>query len=110
AVFLQSATFAAGLGLASLVYLTTTVSIEEKILREHFGPSYVSYCRQVPRFVPCVTRFRSPDNAEVSVAGLFIEYRRMARWIWVPLLTEGVAHMKMAPWWSHLHHAWKFHW
>jgi len=110
AFFLQSATFAAGLVLASVIYLTTTVSIEEKNLRHHFGPSYDSYCREVPRFVPRFAGFRSPANVEVSIAGLGAEYRRMARWIWVPLLAEAVAHMKTDAWWSQLHQTWHIFW
>jgi protein-S-isoprenylcysteine O-methyltransferase Ste14 len=32
------------------------VLLEEKELRDRFGPAYDEYCRRVPRFIPRFTR------------------------------------------------------
>lgn len=38
--------------LASVVWIALLVRIEERELREHFGPEYEAYCARVPRFIP----------------------------------------------------------
>lgn len=38
--------------LVSIVWILLLVRMEEKELREHFGPAYDAYCARVPRFIP----------------------------------------------------------
>ena len=105
-VFLHSLFFGMGLVLASVIYLRITVPYEERILGEMFGSEYTEYCERVPRFFPDWRQWRSPSLIEVSVHGMLAEYKRMLRWIWVPLLSQAAAHWHTVlwlptgtPWW-----------
>ncbi len=101
AFYLFSLTFAAGLTIASLFYLSVTVSAEEKRLRQAFGDEYTCYCQDVPRFFP---RIRSPSTQpaiEVVVKGLRLESVRAARYAWVPLIAEAISHLRFESWWPH---------
>ncbi len=102
AFFVPSLTFAAGLTVASLFYLSVTVSAEEKWLRHTFGDEYTRYCQEVPRFFPRIRRPRTLPVIEVISKGLRAELIRAARYVWVPLLAEGVAHLRFETWWPHL--------
>ena len=97
-VFLHSLVFGVGLVLSSLIYLGITVPYEERMLRESFGSSYAQYCEQVPRFFPNWRRWHSPSVINVSLSGLLAEYKRMLRWVWVPLLAEAAAHWHAVLW------------
>jgi len=48
--------------LLSLPMLYLVVVLEEKELRDRFGPDYESYCREVPRFLPRAWRRVPPDT------------------------------------------------
>jgi protein-S-isoprenylcysteine O-methyltransferase Ste14 len=102
AVFLESLTLAAGLVLASWIYLSTTVPVEERRLRERFGAKFDKYCQEVPRFFPRITSFQSAPMIEVRLNGLFSEGIRTARWIWIPLLCLLVEQLRSQPNWPHL--------
>ena len=101
AFYMQSATFAAGLAVTSLFYLGVTVRDEERRLRERFGEAYDRYCLEVPRFLPRLRRPESPPRIDVSVMGLTKETHRAARYLWVPLLAQTIAHLRMETWWPH---------
>jgi arginine exporter protein ArgO len=102
AVFLESLTFAVGLLLASWIYLSTTVPVEERRLQEHFGSKYLEYCQKVPRFFPRISSFQSSSTIEVRLSGLFSEGIRAARWIWLPILCLLVVQLRSQPNWPHL--------
>lgn len=104
AVVMQSFTFAGGLAIASMFYLSVTVSNEEHHLRRTFGHEYTEYCRRVPRFWPRPSLFQSRETIEVSVHGLMAEAGRAVRWVWIPVLCEFVAHLRAEPWWPHPFH------
>lgn len=38
------------------------VALEERELREHFGETYVNYCRRVPKFIPRIRLPRMQDS------------------------------------------------
>jgi protein-S-isoprenylcysteine O-methyltransferase Ste14 len=66
-VLWAEALYFASLGIlvyAAVISLTghlLVVYIEEPELRERFGESYEAYCRRVPRWLPRLTRRRSPS-------------------------------------------------
>jgi protein-S-isoprenylcysteine O-methyltransferase Ste14 len=101
AFYMQSATFAAGMAVTCLFYLGVTVRDEERRLREKFGDTYVRYCEAVPRFLPRLRMPDSPPSIEVSGLGLKKEFHRAARYVWVPLLAQAFAHLRMETWWPH---------
>jgi protein-S-isoprenylcysteine O-methyltransferase Ste14 len=101
-VFLESVTFIAGLMLASWVYLSTTVPVEERRLQQCFGSEYEKYCQTVPRFFPRLSSFRSAATIEVRIGGLFSEGIRTARWIWLPILCLLIVQLRSQPNWPHL--------
>ncbi|HTQ40230.1 MAG TPA: isoprenylcysteine carboxylmethyltransferase family protein [Pirellulales bacterium] len=104
AVFLESLTFAIGLVLASWVYLSTTVPVEERRLRNRFGKAFDEYCQRVPRFFPRPGSFRSADTVQVRVGGLLSEGIRAARWIWLPIVCLLIVQLRSQPNWPHLFH------
>jgi protein-S-isoprenylcysteine O-methyltransferase Ste14 len=104
AFFLQSLTFVAGFGLATIFYLSVTVPVEEARLFERFGEDFLSYCRRVPRYRPRFANFHSPEEINVSVRGLTAEAIRAARWIWLPAICEMVAQFRSEEWWPRLFH------
>ena len=79
ALFLQSLTFAAGITVATIFYLSVTVPAEELLLRDKFGPAFIDYCRKVPRYFPRFRNFHTPDRIEISIRGLRAELFRLAR-------------------------------
>ena len=99
AFFIHSLMFAIGLLIATPLYLWVTVPWEEARLRETFGRTYEEYCARVPKFVPSLAHFQSPPTIPVSSRGLMGEFRIASRWIWIPLLAEAFAHLKMEVWW-----------
>ena len=101
AFYLPSLTFAAGLLIASVFYLSVTVSAEERWLGRTFGEEYTRYCQEVPRFFPRLRRPRTPPVIEVVVEGLRAETVRAARYVWVPLIAEAIAHLRLESWWPH---------
>jgi protein-S-isoprenylcysteine O-methyltransferase Ste14 len=101
AVFMESLTLGVGLLLASWIYLSTTVPVEEQRLRERFGSKFDKYCEEVPRLFPRLSSFRSAQTIEVRLNGLFSEGIRTARWIWLPLLCLLVVQLRSQPNWPH---------
>jgi protein-S-isoprenylcysteine O-methyltransferase Ste14 len=104
-LYMESLTFAAGCILAAIFYLSVTVSAEEAMLQEKFGQPFVDYCRTVPRFWPNFRLFHSPMEINVDIRGLWSEARRMARWIWLPVLGEVLSQCRAETWfprWFHM--------
>lgn len=104
AFFLQSLTFAIGFGVAAVFYLGVTVPAEEILLRDKFGLTFVEYCRKVPRFWPRFRLLHTAQQISVSTRGLRAEAFRMGRWLWLPVLCEALAHLRIESWWPHLLH------
>lgn len=99
AFFVHSLVFAIGLLIATPMYLWITIPWEETKLRERFGERYDAYCQRVPKFLPDFSKYESPPTLQVNVGGLAGEFRMMLRWMWIPLLAEAVAHLRMEAWW-----------
>ena len=62
----------------------------------------MAYCRKVPRFLPRLRLFHTPETIPVRIKTLVLEAKRSARWIWLPFFAELVAHLRMLPWWPHV--------
>jgi protein-S-isoprenylcysteine O-methyltransferase Ste14 len=101
AIFMQSLTFAFGLLLASWIYLSTTVPVEERRLLKNYGSKFEKYCEEVPRFIPRFSSFKSAPTIEVRLKGLTAEGIRTARWIWLPVICSLVAQFRSQPTWPH---------
>jgi len=99
AFFLHSATFAIGLLIATPLYLSITVPWEEQQLLARFGDQYVAYRKRVPKFIPKLSGLRTRPTIQVNQTGLRREFCIMLRWMWIPLLAEAVAHLRMESWW-----------
>lgn len=99
AFIIHSRTFAIGLLIATPLYLWVTVPWEEARLQKVFGKRYDEYRARVPKFIPTLSTFQSPPTIAVSMRGLWGEFRIASRWIWIPLLAEAFAHLRMESWW-----------
>lgn len=99
AFFVHSLMFAIGLLIATPLYLTVTVPWEENRLLKEFGERYEEYRQRVPKFLPNFSKVHSPPMLQVNLAGITAEYRRALRWMWVPMLAEAAAHLRMETWW-----------
>ena len=103
AIFMQSLTFSAGLILASWIYLSTTIPVEERRLRERFGSKFDTYCEEVPRLFPRFSGFQECLRPlKCGLNGLMSEGIRTARWIWLPLICSVVVQLRSEPNWPHL--------
>ena len=102
AIFLQSVMLAVGVLVGILLYRWLAVPAEERQLLANLGAPYAEYCRTVPRFIPRPTLFRTPPTINVTVLGLWLECRRAARWIWLPVVAEVIMHLRHEAWWPHL--------
>lgn len=100
-LFVQSVTFAAGVGLTALGYMLVTVPVEERFLSERLGEEYQAYCRRVPRYLPRLSAFRTSGRVEVDVQALTREASKAVGWIWIPMIAEVVTRLRMLPWWPH---------
>lgn len=101
AAFFESLTLTVCLLAAGFVYLGITLPREEQRLVAFFGDSYRQYMARVPRLIPSLMTFQSPEMIEVHLAGLRAELRRMARWMWIPLLAHSLVHLRAEAWWPH---------
>jgi protein-S-isoprenylcysteine O-methyltransferase Ste14 len=102
AVFVESLTFTVGVMVATVVFLSTTVSSEERRLRERLGDDYVAYCQRTPRFWPSLKHFHTSPTVLVDVKCLGIESVRALRWALIPVIAEAIWHLRMEAWWPHL--------
>ncbi len=70
AMMLGSVVVAAILGMVTFLILQMTATREETYLRASFGPAYDVYAARVPRIVPKVSLFSTPDDITFSVRSL----------------------------------------
>lgn len=90
-LWLRSPVFLMGAIAASAVYLCMTVSDEERRLAHKFGPAYLIYCRETPRFWPRLRQLRTPDSVKVNVAAMARECRSAALYLWLPIVGRLLA-------------------
>src|ERR1051326_5514051 len=101
-LFMESLVCTAAVLVAGAAYAFVTIPAEERVLRYRLGDEYVRYSERVPRFWPRFSQFQTPEVIEVKVKGLKLECARAVRWIWLPLLLEALAYLRVQPWWPHL--------
>ena len=98
---LKSATFAAGVIFAFVVYLNFVVRAEEHFLGLRFGEAFADYCRHTPRFWPRWSSFSSPAHLRVDVKRLRQEFVRLSRAALIPILLEVLMNFRSHANWPH---------
>ena len=78
-LFLKSVVFAGSLVLVALVYMFTTVPVEESFIAARVGSEFERYRAEVPRFVPRISAFHTPPRIEVDIHALRLECARASR-------------------------------
>jgi protein-S-isoprenylcysteine O-methyltransferase Ste14 len=101
ALILQSLTFMACVLVGGIFYALATVPAEERYLSRQFGDAYVRYRREVPRFVPALSKFNTPSTIVVNVRALRLESCRAARWVMLPVIADLVCRVRAEAWWPH---------
>lgn len=102
ACFLSSLTCLFGFAVAAIGCFSLTIPAEERRLRETFGEQYDQYCRTVPRLWPRLRLFQTPENIVLDIGTLAHELRRMAVWMWLPVIGKAAAQCRAELWWPHL--------
>ena len=88
--------------MAAIGCFSLTIPAEERRLRETFGDQYDQYCRTVPRLWPRLRLFQTPENIVLDIGTLAPELRRMAVWMWLPVIGKVAAQCRAELWWPHL--------
>lgn len=99
ALFLQSLLCVVAVLIVTLIYMLTTVPVEEEFLRVRHGEEYQAYLDTVPRYWPSVQRFETPANLTIDIHRLRLECARASRWVWLPLLGVLLPYLRAQPWW-----------
>ncbi len=81
----------------AILYALGTVRAEEATLLRNLGEPYARYCERTPRFWPKFSLFHTPESVEIKAKGLRIEFKRLLRWIWVPMALEILAYLRSMP-------------
>jgi protein-S-isoprenylcysteine O-methyltransferase Ste14 len=102
ALFVGSATFAAGFMLGAIAYLSIAIGAEQRQLAKRFGNEYRKYCGHVPRLWIRPGLFQSQDTLFVSARELGHELRIATLWMWLPVIGKTLAQLRAEPWWPHL--------
>ena len=101
-LFLKSLLCAAALVLVGLAYFQFTAPAEEDDLVARLGAPYKQYRERVNRLWPSFRNFHTPPRIVVDVQALYNEWARASRWLWLPMLSLLVAHLRGVAWWPHL--------
>lgn len=94
ALFLKSLVCVAAVLIVALIYLLTTVPVEEKALLARHGGRYEQYTRRVPRYWPSLRGFSTASRVSVDIHRLRLECARASRWVWLPLLGELLPYLR----------------
>ena len=103
ALFVESVMLLVALAAVALIYLRTTIPIEEAVLRTRHGERHDSYVRQTPLLWPRTVAVRSPATITVDVHRLWLEGLRATRWMWLPMLGVVLTYLRTFGWWPHMH-------
>lgn len=98
---LKSATFASGVILAFVVYLSLVVRAEEHFLELRFGDDFRNYCKRTPRFWPRWSSLSSPLHLQVDMKRLKQECVRLSRGAAAVLLLQILVHWRASATWPH---------
>lgn len=98
---LKSATFAAGVIVAFVIYLNFVVRAEEHFLGLRFGQDFANYCRRTPRFLPRWSSLHYPAHLRVDMKRLKQEVIRLSRAALIPILLEVLIKFRGSSDWPH---------
>jgi protein-S-isoprenylcysteine O-methyltransferase Ste14 len=103
-LFVNSLAFLVIISTTAIIYALGTVRAEEDTLLRNLGEPYARYCERTPRFWPKFSLFHTSESIEIKAKGLRIEFKRLLRWIWVPMALEIVSYLRSMPWYPGLFH------
>ncbi len=103
-LFLNCLAFVVIISTTAIIYAFGTIPAEERTLLRNLGEPYARYCERTPRFWPKFSLFHTPEAIEIKAKGLRIEFKRLLRWIWVPMALEIVEYLRSLPWYPGLFH------
>ena len=101
-LFLGSATFMMGFAIAAAGWFSLHIAAEEQWLQQTWGSAYRRYGQRVPRLLIRPWLLESPERMTVEVAKLTGELRWMAIWLWVPMIGQVLAQLRIESWWPHI--------
>ena len=83
------------------IYSSWVVGAEERYLEKKFGEDYRKYCQRTPRFLPSFSRYHSDPSLQFPLKALKMEAKRLWGAALIPIFSEIIMHLRMAPWWPH---------
>jgi protein-S-isoprenylcysteine O-methyltransferase Ste14 len=102
ALFIESPLLLVALAIVALIYVRTTIPVEEAVLRTRHRGQHEAYVREVPRLWPRSHVVRTPATITVDVHRLWLECLRASRWMWLPLLGAVFTYLRTFGWWPRL--------
>lgn len=101
-LFLESPLFVAGVVAGAFTYVSTTIPVEEKVLRARHGIRHDAYVRAVPLLVPRRMTVRTPARLTIDVHPMWLECLRASRWMWLPVAGAVFGYARGLAWWPRL--------
>jgi protein-S-isoprenylcysteine O-methyltransferase Ste14 len=80
-------------------YYLTLIRSEEKRLRALFGEEYEAYCARVPRIVPHVKGYSTPETVAVTVDHSLPGVIKAMGYLWMLFLVQLIETMAPVAWW-----------
>lgn len=100
-LLLKSLTLAFVVLVGFFFYSRFVVRAEERFLAGKFGEQFALYCHGTPRFVPALSRFRSPETVTVSLRACRAEAKRLWTAFLFPVAVEIMLQLRMSAHWPH---------
>ena len=102
AVMLGSVTALAAVLLTGLIYYFLVIPAEEEHMAEQLGEEYRLYCQSTPRVLLRIRKPVTPDYIEIKVRSLWLELKRSAVWLLIPIGCEVMGTLRSSASWPHL--------
>ena len=104
ALFLSSPALLVALLVVALIYVRTTIPIEEAVLRTRHGDLHEAYVQKVPLLLPRTLMVETRATITLDVHRLWLECLRASRWMWLPVLGAAITYLRSLAWWPRLPH------
>lgn len=98
-LFLESPAVVIAVLVGAVIYVRTTITAEEEVLRARHGVRHELYVRMVPRLLPRTITTQVPARLTIDVHRMWLECLRASRWMWLPVAGSLVAHLRYMAWW-----------